>query len=211
MIQVSIVEDQTVIREGLAILINGTEGLSCIHAHDRVESLMQVIQSPKPDVVLMDIQLPGMSGIDGVREVKRVAPDVVVLMLTVYEDNDKVFRALCAGACGYLVKRTPPAQILEALRDAHKGGAPMSSQIARKVVRLLQETKPKRVPANPLTDRERQILTGLADGNGYRAIGDVLHISVDTVRFHIRNIYQKLQVHTQSQAVAQAIRKHLID
>lgn len=192
------------------MLVGGTDGFCCPHHHGSVESLLVVLLSQPVDVILMDIELPGMSGIEGTRRVKALKPDCEVLMLTIYEENDKVFDALCAGASGYLVKKTPPAQILDAIRDAAQGGSPMSSHIARKVVQHLQRRPPE--PGHDgITDRERQILQALAQGNGYRAIGHDLHISVDTVRFHIRNIYEKLQVHSQSQAVAQAVRRGLID
>jgi DNA-binding NarL/FixJ family response regulator len=152
-----------------------------------------------------------MSGIDGVKKIKQIAPDLNILMLTIYGENDLIFEALCAGACGYLLKNTPPARLLEAIKEAHEGGSPMSPSIARKVVSLLQQknllsTSPQAV----LTTREREILNALAQGNNYQAIAESLFISVSTVRFHIRNIYQKLHVQTQSEAVATAIRKGLI-
>jgi DNA-binding NarL/FixJ family response regulator len=211
MINVIIVEDNDTIREGLSALINGTEGFRCIATYRDCESLLKRIEDLSPDILLMDIVLPGMSGIDGVKKIKQIAPDLNILMLTIYGENDLVFEALCAGACGYLLKNTPPARLLEAIKEAHEGGSPMSPSIARKVVSLLQEKNLLSASAaSILTPREREILNALSQGNNYQAIADSLFISVSTVRFHIRNIYQKLHVQTQSEAVATAIRKGLI-
>jgi DNA-binding NarL/FixJ family response regulator len=211
MIDVIIVEDNDTVREGLSVLINGTEGFRCIATYSDCESLLKDIDDLTPDILLMDIVLPGMSGIDGVKKIKEIAPDLNILMLTIYSENDLVFEALCAGACGYLLKNTPPARLLEAVKEAHDGGSPMSPSIARKVVGLLQQKKLFSASSQAiLTTREREILNALAQGNNYQAIADSLFISVSTVRFHIRNIYQKLHVQTQSEAVATAIRQGLI-
>lgn len=211
MINVIIVEDNDTIREGLSALINGTEGFHCIAIYSNCESLLKHLEDLSPDILLMDIVLPGMSGIDGVKQIKQINPDLNILMLTIYGENDLVLEALCAGACGYLLKNTPPAQLLEAIKEAHEGGSPMSPSIARKVVSLLQQKSLLSTPAESiLTTREREILNALSQGNNYQAIADSLFISVSTVRFHIRNIYQKLHVQTQSEAVATAIRKGLI-
>jgi DNA-binding NarL/FixJ family response regulator len=160
----------------------------------------------------MDIGLPGMSGIDGVKKAKQINPDLNVLMLTIYEESNVVFEALCAGACGYLVKKTPPARLLEAIREIHEGGSPMSSHIARQIISVFQKNKINNGHTSQydLTQREKEVLTSLADGNNYQEIADKIFISVDTVRHHIRNIYKKLHVHSQSEAVAKAIRKGLI-
>lgn len=231
MIRVVIVEDNQTILQGLSMLIDGTPGYACVGAYTDCESLLTELAEVRPGVLLMDIGLPGMSGIEGVRRVKAVMPEVNILILTVYDENDLVFEALCAGACGYLVKKTPPARLLEAIQEAHGGGSPMSSHIARKVVNLLRQTSGKKAPALPigglgaarretpgaaagddamLTARERDILNGLAEGNSYQALAKNLNISADTVRFHIRNIYRKLHVHSQSEAVAKALRKGII-
>jgi DNA-binding NarL/FixJ family response regulator len=212
MIDVAIVEDNATVRQGLAALIGGTPGFRCAGAWADCESLLPRLKGMHLDVLLMDIVLPGMSGIEGVRRVKEIRPDLDVLMLSVYDDNDRVFEALCAGASGYLVKKTPPARLLEAIQEARAGGSPMSSHIARKVVDLLRRTSPPR-PAKAeavLTPREREILHGLAEGNSYQELAGRLHISADTVRFHIRNIYRKLQAHSQSEAVAKALRKGIL-
>lgn len=211
MIKVAIIEDNNTIREGLAALINGTTGYSCVGSFDDCESFLSKLDKLGVDVVLMDIGLPGMSGIDGIVKAKKVKPDLNILMLTVYEDSQSVFKALCAGACGYLVKKTPPSRLLEAIKDANEGGAPMSSLIARQVINIFQKTQGKIAEDDSkLSSREIEVLTSLSDGNNYQEIADRLFISVDTVRHHIRNIYRKLHVHSQSEAVAKAIRKGLI-
>jgi DNA-binding NarL/FixJ family response regulator len=224
MIRVALVEDNDTIRLGLAALIDGTPGYQCVGAWTSCEEMLPELREVRPGVLLMDIGLPGMSGIEGVRRAKALTPDLNILILTVYDENDLVFEALCAGACGYLVKKTPPARLLEAIQEAHGGGSPMSSHIARKVVNLLRQTRtvptttpvdgytdPRQGEAEPLlTSRERDILNGLAGGNSYQALAKGLNISTDTVRFHIRNIYRKLHVHSQSEAVAKALRKGII-
>jgi len=213
MINVAIVEDNEIIRNGLASLIAGTEGYRCVGAFADCESMLREIKRIIPDILLMDIGLPGLSGIEGVRRVKQQLPEVEVLMLTIYEDSDRIFEALCAGASGYLVKKTPPARLLEAIREVHHGGSPMSSQIARKVVDLFRIRKThagKKTIDAQLTARELEVLQGLVVGDTYQAIALKLKISLDTVRFHIRNIYRKLHAHSESEAVAKAIRSGFI-
>lgn len=212
MIDVAIVEDNDTIREGLAALINGTTGYSCVGAFGDCESFLSKLPTLKVDVALMDIGLPGMNGIEGVGKAKEIKPNLNILMLTVYEESQVVFKALCAGACGYLVKKTPPLRLLESIKDAHEGGSPMSSQIARQVITVFQQTtgfKEENADSD-LSDREKEVIVSLSEGNNYNEIANRLYISVDTVRHHIRNIYKKLHVHSQSEAVAKAIRKGLI-
>jgi DNA-binding NarL/FixJ family response regulator len=212
MIKVSIVEDNNTIREGLAALIRGTENYTCVGAYVDCESFLEDLKSKPVDVALMDIRLPGINGIEGVKRAKRILPEINILMLTIYEESNVVFEALCAGACGYLVKKTPPSRLLEAIKDANEGGSPMSSHIARQVITVFQQNN--NVVSNDekfdLSDREKEVLNHLAEGNNYQEIANSLYISVDTVRHHIRNIYKKLHVHSQSEAVAKAIRKGLI-
>lgn len=212
MINVAIVEDNTTIREGLAALINGTEGYKCVGAFGDVESFLPKINVLEINVVLMDIGLPGMNGIEGVKNAVIKNSDLNILMLTVYEESEFVFDALCAGACGYLVKKTPPTRLLEAIRDANDGGSPMSSRIARQVITAFKEGKNASLDQKDfdLTEREISVLNLLAEGYNYQEIAESLYISVDTVRHHIRNIYKKLHVHSQSEAVAKAIRKKII-
>ena len=212
MINVAIVEDNDTIREGLSALVNGTTGYKSVGAYRDCESFLAKLETLDVNVVLMDIALPGMNGIEGVKEAKKLKPDIDILMLTIYEDSEKVFDALCAGACGYLVKKTPPSKLLEAIKDVYEGGSPMSSQIARQVITAFKESKDVKdeSPDYKLSSREKEVITLLASGNNYQQIADQLFISVDTVRHHIKNIYKKLHVHTQSEAVAKAIRKKLI-
>jgi DNA-binding NarL/FixJ family response regulator len=212
LINVAIVEDNETIREGLAALINGTTGYSCIGQYNDCESFLSKLKEIHVDVVLMDIGLPGMSGIEGVKKAIEIDKNLDVLMLTIYEDSEKVFDALCAGACGYLVKKTPPSKLLEAIKEVHAGGSPMSSNIARQVITAFKEVKEIDKEKNEyfLSDREIEVINLLAEGNNYQQIADQLFISVDTVRHHIKNIYKKLHVHSQSEAVAKAIRKKII-
>jgi DNA-binding NarL/FixJ family response regulator len=196
----------------LAALINGTTGYKSVGLFRDCESFLAKLNSLDINVVLMDIALPGMSGIEGVKMAKSIKPDTDILMLTIYEDSEKVFDALCAGACGYLVKKTPPSKLLEAIKEVFEGGSPMSSQIARQVITAFKETKDLKMENQEfeLSAREKEVINLLAGGNNYQQIADQLYISVDTVRHHIKNIYKKLHVHTQSEAVAKAIRKKII-
>lgn len=212
MINVVVVEDNDTIREGLKILIDGTAGYSCIGSYSKCETMLKNIQKSNPDILLMDIGLPGMSGIEGIRKVKSILPELTILVLTIYEENELVFDAICAGASGYLVKKTPPSKLIEAIEEAYKGGAPMSSNIARKVIEIFREKKSTNGKENPnnLTPREKEILSKLVEGSNFKAIADSFSISIDTVRFHFKNVYKKLHVHSQSEAVSKAIREKLI-
>jgi len=205
MINVSIVEDDDEIRESLSILINGTPGFACISTFDNCEAAIATIPEDPPDVILMDIGLPGLSGIEGIRRIKTQLPDINILMLTVHGDSKKVFEALCAGACGYLIKDTPPARLLDAISEAHNGGAPMSTQIARMVVSSFKTNS-----HSDLTPREVEVLNQLCKGKSYRMIADTLFISEETVRRHIKNIYKKLEVSSKSEAVAKALKERLV-
>mgnify|MGYP001373265724 CR=1 FL=1 len=211
MINVVIVEDNRIIREGLATLIDSTEGYACIGNFGSGEDFLAQLPGLSADVVLMDVGLPGKNGIDTLKEAK-ADTSANFLMLTVYEDNEVIFDALCAGACGYLVKKTPPSRLLEAIKEVFEGGSPMSSHIARKVITVFQKSPVAETEStdSALTTRERDVLALLGQGNNYQEIANSLFISIDTVRHHIRNIYKKLHVHTQSEAVAKAIRKGLI-
>ena len=212
-ISVVLVEDQETVRLGLAALLDGTPGYRCAGAFRSGEELLAGLVRVRPRVALVDIGLPGISGIEAIRRARTVAPELAALILTVYEDDDRVLEALCAGACGYLVKKTPPARLLEAIADAAAGGSPMSSGIARRVVELLRHfgngTR-RSAGHEPLTAREREVLRGLAQGGTYQTVGRSLHIATDTVRFHIRNVYKKLAAHSQSEAVAKALRRGLL-
>ncbi|NNF05759.1 MAG: response regulator transcription factor [Candidatus Eisenbacteria bacterium] len=211
MIRVCIVEDMKRIREGLDLLVNGTDGLQCVGTYERAEDMLDEVEDKNPDVILMDLGLPGISGTEGIRQVRAQRPNQIVLVLSVYEENDRIFGALCAGACGYLAKNTPPASLIESIVEAHEGGSPMSAHIARKVVSVFQTGDyPRPAPPQALSPREQEVLTGLASGQAYKQVAESLGISIDTVRFHIRNVYKKLEVHSQSAAVAKALREGLI-
>jgi DNA-binding NarL/FixJ family response regulator len=211
-LKVVLLEDNNSLRESLKILINGTDGYSCVDAFADCRSMLKYIKNLNANVLIIDIALSGMSSIKCIREVKAIYPDLAILVLTVHEEDDLVFDAICAGACGYLVKGTPPSKLLEAIKEAYEGGAPMSSNITRKVIDFFQKRKPaqNKKSTYDLTSREQQILVGLVEGNNFKAIADSLFISKETVRFHFRNIYKKLHVHSQSEAVAKAIKESLI-
>jgi DNA-binding NarL/FixJ family response regulator len=208
-IRVAIVEDDRATREGLGMLISGTPGYACIGTFRSVEEALPTLKEA-PDVMLLDIQLPGMSGSDGVRVFRERFPKLEVVMLTVLAEQQKVFESICNGACGYLLKETPPAKLLEAIREAHAGGAPMSPEIARHVVTLFQKTAPPEKFDYQLTPQELRLLRLLAQGYSYQGASGQLKISVNTVRDHIRSIYNKLHVHSKSEAVSKALRNHLI-
>ncbi|HEY1402500.1 MAG TPA: response regulator transcription factor [Pyrinomonadaceae bacterium] len=209
-IKVAIVEDRREIREGLAMLINGTEGYRCTGSYGSMEEAFAKIGANLPDVLLSDIGLPGMDGIEGIRILKERHPALLVLMLSVYDDNERIFDALCAGACGYLLKKTPPARLIESLKEASAGGAPMSPEIARKVVTLFRDFRPPERADYQLTPHEMRLLKLLVEGHSYKTAATELGVTVNTVSFHLRHIYEKLQVHSKSEAVAKALRDHLI-
>lgn len=209
-IRVGIIEDDRGTREGLGMLINGTPGYSCAATFRSVEDALRSSIREKPDVLLLDIHLPGMLGSDGIRLLKERFAGVEIIMLTVYAEQDKVFESICNGACGYLLKETPPVRLLEAIKEAHRGGAPMTPEIARKVVTLFQKTGvPEKLDAQ-LTPQEVRLLKLLVEGYSYQAAADQLHVSVNTIRDYIRSIYDKLHVHSKSEAVAKALRHRLI-
>ncbi len=204
-ITVAIVEDDAGIREALIRILGRSRDFRCAGCFASAEEALEGLRPLNPDVVLMDINLPGMSGVECVRRLRARGDEWQIMMLTVYEESEKIFESLAAGATGYLLKRTPPAELLEAIRDVHSGGAPMSSQIARKVVQSFRGAAPP-APAAELSPREQEILAALAQGFLIKEIADRLGIGFDTARTHIRRIYEKLQVHSRAQAVAKYIR-----
>lgn len=208
-IKAAIVEDQRDIREGLTMLINGTAGYRCSGSYRSMEEALDRIKHDLPDVVLCDIGLPGMSGIEGIRILKERYPDLLLLMLTVYDDDERIFDALCAGACGYLLKRTSPSRLLESLKDAVTGGAPMSPEVASRVVTLFREIRPPERADYELTPHESRLLKLLVEGHNYTTAAEELGVSYNTVKFHMRHIYEKLQVHSKSEAVGKALRERL--
>jgi len=205
-IQVALVEDDAGVRANLAKMIDSEPGFHCTGAYADGLAALQGIPARRPDVVLMDINMPGMLGTECVSRLKRVAPDLPVLMLTVYDDSEQVFKSLMAGATGYLLKRTPKDKLLEAIREIDDGGAPMSRQIARRVVQFFQsmkkppETSAPAAVVGTLTEREKQVLQLLAKGHAYKEIADQMSISFETVRTYVRSIYEKLHVHSRTEA-----------
>jgi DNA-binding NarL/FixJ family response regulator len=199
---VVVVEDDRGLREQLVQILGTAADIKCLGAYSSAEKALPQILEKNPDVVLMDIKLPGMSGIDCVTEIKKVSPAMQIIMVTIYEDSERIFRALKAGANGYLVKSSPPEQLLEAIRDAYKGGAPMSSHIARKVVQHFHLIGPSLKEAENLSPREREVLDLLALGLIYKEIGAKLDIGAETVRTYVKNICQKMHVRSRIEAVA---------
>jgi len=208
-VRVAIVDDDRGAREGLAFLIGATAGYRCVGTFESMEDALSA-QAETPDVVLLDIHLPGMSGIEGVRLLRQKHPTAEIVMLTVYDDEPRVFAAICAGASGYLLKNTPPSRLLEAVRDVHSGGAPMSPEIARSVVRLFRQTMPAPDRSYALTPQEVRLLGLLAQGHSYRSAGEQLRVTENTIRNYIRSIYDKLHVHSKSEAVTKALRRGII-
>ena len=208
-IKVAIVEDQREIREGLAELIGTTPGYRCTGAYGSMEEALEKLPKNLPELLLSDIGLPGIDGIKGVSILKDRYPALLILMLTVYDDNERIFDALCAGACGYLLKKTPWVKVVESLKEAVEGGSPMSPEVARRVINLFREIKPPKEAEYELTPHEVRLLRMLVEGHSYKTAATELHVSVNTIKFHLRHIYDKLQVHTKSEAVAKALRHGL--
>jgi DNA-binding NarL/FixJ family response regulator len=210
-IKVAIIEDRREIRDGLAMLISGTEGFKCTGTYRSMEDALPRIGTDLPDVVLCDIGLPGMSGIDGMRILKERFPNLLLLMLTIYDDDERIFNALCAGACGYLLKKTPPVKLLEGLREAVDGGSPMSPEVARRVIALFRDIRPPERADYELTPHETRLLKLLVEGHNYKTAALELNVSINTSSIHLRHIYEKLQVHSKSDAVAKALRDRLVN
>lgn len=209
-IAVSIVEDSADYRLGTAYVLKASPGFAVVGEFESAESFFDSLRAAVPDVVLMDIGLPGMSGIEAVRLLRERFPRVQAVILSVHEDGENVFRAVCAGAVGYLTKPVMPAQLLEAVENAFAGGTPMSPHIARRVLEMFRTYAPPPQADYDLTEREVSVLERLVDGDGCKEIGDALFISVYTVRAHLRNIYEKLHVHSKSQAVSKALQERLL-
>ena len=209
-IKVAIVEDQREIRECLAILISGSTGFACTGSYRSMEEALPRIGREVPNILLLDIGLPGMNGIEGLKILKARFPALVTLMLSVYEDDERIFDALCAGACGYLLKKTSPARILDSIKEAVDGGAPMSPEVATKVVRLFRGIRPPERASYSLTPHESRLLKLLSEGHNYKSASVTLGVSTHTVSFHLRSIYDKLHVHSKTEAVAKALRDRLI-
>lgn len=209
-LRVVIIEDSREVREGLSMLISGTPGFVCTSSYRTMEEALSSINGDQPEVILTDIGLPGMNGIEGTRILHERFPDVPIVALSVYDDDVQIFAMLCAGASGYLLKNTHPARLLESLREVVDGGAPMSPEVARRVVRLFREFRPpERAPCR-LTPQETELLKLLVEGHHYKTAADEMGITTNTVSFHLKNIYAKLQVHSKTEAVSKALRERLI-
>jgi DNA-binding NarL/FixJ family response regulator len=209
-IRVAIVEDDQGTREGLELLISATAGYECVGTYRSVEEALDLIGTRIPDVLLLDIHLPGMPGSEGVKVLRDRYGSMQILMLTVFAEQGLVFESICNGASGYLLKKTAPGKLLESIAEAHQGGAPMSPEIARKVINLFQTTAPPRKLDDNLTRQEVRLLKLLSEGYSYLSSAGQLGISVNTVRNHIRSIYEKLHVHSKSEAVSKALRSRII-
>jgi DNA-binding NarL/FixJ family response regulator len=210
LIKVAIVEDRREIRDALSMLINRAEGFRCLGVYRTMEQALDRIDRERPDVVLCDIGLPGISGIEGVRLLKERYPNILLMMLTVYEDEERIFDALCAGASGYLLKRTSPATLIESLKEALQGGAPLSPEVARRVVTLFRDMRPPARAEYDLTPHELRLLKLLVEGHNYKTAAAELGVSFHAIHFHMRSIYSKLQVHSKSEAVSKALRTRII-
>jgi len=207
---VVIIEDLRDVREGLSVLINGTAGFRCTGVFRTMEEALERIPASETGVILTDLGLPGMSGTEGIRRLRERMPHVPILVLTVYDSDEEIFRAVCAGASGYLLKSTPPARLLESLKEIAAGGAPMSPEVARRILRLFREIQPPEQATYRLTPQEHELLKLLVDGHHKKTAAEALGISVNTVSFHLKHIYEKLQVHSKTEAVAKALRERLV-
>src|SRR6478609_533777 len=210
-IKVAIFEDNKMLRESLQQLINNEKDMYCTGAFADANKLIRNMQMANPDVVMMDINMPGVSGIEAVQFIKEKFPQVQILMQTVFEENDKIFAAICAGASGYMLKKTAPQKMIEAVRETHLGGAPMTASVAVKVLQMFRsQSAAEHKEYIDLSEREKEILALLVKGKSYKAIASECFISIDTVSTHVRHIYEKLHVHSKSEAVAKAINQKLI-
>lgn len=210
LISVAVVEDHREYRDYLSALLNGTADMRCAATFRSMEEALERMASDVPDVALIDIGLPGMNGVEGIKILKDRYPQVLLLALTVYDDDERIFEALCAGASGYLLKKTQPAQLIESLNEVLAGGAPMSPEVARRVVKLFREIRPHEKADYHLTPHEIRILKLLMEGRSYRTVAAELNVTPSTVSFHLQRIYEKLQVHSKTEAVAKALRHRVI-
>src|SRR6188768_145022 len=209
-IKVTVFEDNRSLRQGLYQLINGSEGFECVGAFEDCLNLLKDIANTKPDVVLMDIQMPGINGIEAVNILHEKYPDLKILMQTIFEESDKIFQSILAGASGYILKNTSPSRILDFIKETYEGGAPMSPSVATKVLKMVGQPAQEKVNTFNLSDREKEILSCLVKGMSYKLIASACFISIDTVRGHIRNIYEKLHVHSKGEAIATAIKDRIV-
>jgi len=210
-VKVAIFEDNNSFRDMLYYLIDGDQNFKCVGAFANCKNIYSVIEKTKPDIVLMDIGLPEISGIEAVKILKEKFPDLKILMQTIFDDNEKIFQSICAGASGYILKNTSPQRILQCITEAYHGGAPISPSVATKVLKMVQLTPDKKKDQLfNLTEREKEILQYLVEGMSYKLIASECFLSIDTVRFHIKSIYEKLHVHSKSEAVVKALKKNIV-
>ncbi len=211
-IKVAIFEDNPLLRESLFQLVNGSEGLICTGAFPDCSDLMRKVESAHPDVILMDIDLPGMNGIEAVGKINQTHPEIVIIMQTVFNDNERIFQSITAGASGYLLKNTSPIRILESIREAATGGAPMTPSIAHKILEVFRGKKPviQSDEQSQLNDRQKEILECIFNGMSYKLIAEKLFISADTVRYHVKNIYTILHVHSRDELISKVKGKSLL-
>jgi DNA-binding NarL/FixJ family response regulator len=209
-LRVVLIEDIREVRDGLSALISGTAGYECVATYGRMETALARIEADKPDVILTDLGLPGMSGIEGIERLRKIFPQTPIVALTIFDNEDQIFNALCRGANGYLLKTIPPARLLEALQEAVEGGSPMSPTIAARVVNLFRTFRPPEHAEYRLTPQETELLKLLVDGHHKKTAAREMGISFHTVSFHLKNIYDKLQVHSKTEAVAKALREKLV-
>lgn len=210
MTKLLIYEDNPQLREGLTMLINGSEGFEVLAAFKNCNNVTEEVTAWKPDVILMDIDMPGINGIEGLKKIRQVNDDVKVLMLTVFDDNKNVFQAISSGANGYVLKKTPPSKLLEYIKEAQSGGAPMTASIATQVLKMFSSMNNEKGEDYNLSDREKQVLQFLVEGYSYKMIANEMFIAIDTVRSHIKKIYEKLHVNSKSEAVAKAFKDKLV-
>ena len=210
-IRVTIFEDNNSLRQSLYQLINGSEGFKCVGAFEDCLDIMKNIEDTKPDVVLMDIEMPGINGIEAVSMLREKYPSLKILMQTIFEDSEKIFQSILAGASGYILKNTSPSRFLDFIKETYEGGAPMSPSVATKVLKMMVAQSPSVKPNTfNLSEREKEILSCLVKGMSYKLIADACFISIDTVRGHIRSIYEKLHVHSKGEAIATAIKGRIV-
>lgn len=210
MIKILIYEDNPQLREGLTMLLNGSEGFDVLAAYKNCNNVVAEVEAFSPDVVLMDIDMPGVNGIEGLKLIRQVNDDVKILMLTVFDDNKNVFQAIKSGANGYILKKTPPARLLEYIAEAASGGAPMTASVAAQVLKMFSSMNNEKGEDYNLSDREKEVLQLLVNGYSYKMIAAEMYIAIDTVRSHIRKIYEKLHVNSKSEAVAKAFKDKIV-
>ncbi len=209
-IRVSIFEDNTHLRDSLSFLVNISDQFECLHAYPDTKNIVSNLEKHTPEVIIMDIEMPGMNGIDATRLVKQHFPNIRVMIFTVFDDDEKIFQSLCAGGSGYLLKSSSPEQVLQGLKDVHNSGASLSPAVAERMVKFFQNNVSYTSADYSLTAREKELLLQMVEGKSYKMISDAMTVSLETVKYHIKNIYRKLHVNSSSEAVVKAIRQNIV-